>query len=112
MGYVPAHRRQIVCALIHVGVPLLAQHRVASNIVERAFEHGGADNQRALAEAILAEPNAIAEMGCSRYGTFTVRRMLEALQGTLHYTALQQLALAIPSLRASKHGRHIAARVS
>merc|ERR1712166_694006 len=87
-------------------------HRVASNTVERAFEHGGAENQRALAEAILATPNAIVEMGCSRYGSFTVRRMLEALQDHLYYIALNQLSMAIPSLRASKHGRHIAARVS
>merc|ERR1712028_124938 len=97
---------------IQVGVPQLAQHRVASNIVERAFEHGDVENQRVLAEAILSTPNAIVEMGCSRYGSFTVRRMLEALQDPLLSMALQQLAAATRALRASKHGRHVAARVS
>merc|ERR1712118_23348 len=111
LEYVPAHRSQVVHALIHVGVPFLAQHCVASNIVERAFEHSDAENQRALAEAILSTPHAIVDMGCSRFGSFTVRRMLEALQGTLRYMALQQLGEAISCLRASKYGRHIATRV-
>merc|ERR1719424_1600734 len=65
LEYVPAHRSQVVHALIHVGVPWLAQDRVSSNIIEQAFEHGGAANQRALAEAILSTPNGIVEMGCS-----------------------------------------------
>jgi hypothetical protein len=112
LEYVPAHRHKVVEALIHVGVPFLAQHRVASNIVERAFEHGGAEMQRALAEAILSTPHAIIDMGCSRYGSFTVRRMLDNLQDPLRYMAVQQLAVALPGLRASKHGRHIATRVS
>jgi len=112
LEHVPAHRSQVVNALIQVGVPMLAQHRVSSNIIERAFEHSVVENQRALAEAVLSTPYAIVEMGCSRYGSFTVRRMLEKLEGTLRYMALQQLAESIPTLRASKHGRHIAARVS
>jgi len=112
LEYVPAHRSQVVHALIQVGVPFLAQHRVASNVVERAFEHSGAENQWALAEAILSTPHAIADMGCSRYGNFTVRRMLDALQEPLSSIAFQQLAEAVPRLRTSKHGRHIASRVS
>jgi len=111
LEYVPAHRQRVVHALIQAGVPWLAQHRVASNIVERAVEHGDADNQIALAEAILSTPNAIVQMGCSHYGSFTVRKMLEAIPEPLYYMALEQLAGSIPSLRASKHGRHIAARV-
>lgn len=112
LEYVPAHRTQVARALIQVGVPMLAKHKVGSNIVERAFEHGGAESQRAFAEAILSTPNAIVEIGTSRYGSFTVRRMLEALQEPLYYIALQQLAVGTQSLRVSKHGRHVAARVS
>merc|ERR1739848_420923 len=102
LEYVPAHRSQVVHALIQVGVPALAHHRVASNIVERAFEHSDVENQQALAEAILATPNAIVDMACSRFGSFTVRRMLETLQGTLRYMALQQLGEAIPRLQGAK----------
>lgn len=112
LEYAPADRKQVVCALIQIGVPMLALHRVASNIVERAFEHGDAEIQIALAQAILSTPYAIVEMGCNRYGSFTVKRMLEILPDPFHYMAVQQLAMAIPSLRASKHGRHIVARVS
>merc|ERR1719389_380565 len=112
LEYVPAHRYQVVHGLIQVGALELAQHRVASNIIERVFEHCNPENQQALAQSILATEYAIVEMGCSRYGSFTVRRMLDVLQDPLRYMALQQLAAAIPSLRASKHGRHIAARVS
>jgi len=112
LEYVPAHRSRVVHALIRLGVPFLAQHRVASNIVEKAFEHGGAENQQAMIEAILSMNGAIVEMGRSRYGSFTVRRMLEALHDPLRSMALQELAVALPSLQASKHGRHIAKRVS
>eukprot|EP00746_Dinoflagellata_sp_MGD_P000997 gnl/MRDRNA2_/MRDRNA2_101857_c0_seq1.p1 gnl/MRDRNA2_/MRDRNA2_101857_c0~~gnl/MRDRNA2_/MRDRNA2_101857_c0_seq1.p1 ORF type:complete len:503 (+),score=85.87 gnl/MRDRNA2_/MRDRNA2_101857_c0_seq1:71-1579(+) len=112
LEYSPAGRNRIVPALIQAGVPTLAQHRVASNIVERAFEHGGTECQIALAEAVLSTPNAIVEMACSRYGSFTVRRMLEVLHDPHHYMAVQQLAMAIPVLKASKPGRHIVARVS
>jgi len=112
LEHVPAHCSQVVDALIQVGVPDLAQHRVASHVVEKAFEHGGAENQGALAEAILSTPYAIVDMGCSRYGNFSVRRMLEALQEPLSSRAFQQLAEDVPKLRASKHGRHIASRVS
>merc|ERR1711907_598449 len=111
LEYVPAHRSQVVHALVQVGVPLMAQHRVASNIVESAFEHSGTELQSALAEAILSSPGAVVDMSCGRYGSFTVRRMLEALQGTLRYMALQQLGEAIPQLQASKSGRPIASRV-
>jgi len=112
LEYVPAHRSRVVHALIQAGVPFLAQHKVASNVVEKAFEHGGAENQQAIAEAILSTPGAIVEMGRGRYGSFTVRRMLEALEDPWLYMALQQLSEALPSLRASKHGRQIAFRVS
>lgn len=111
MEYVPAHRHSVVLALIRVGVPQLAFHRVASNIIEKVFEHGSGEDQRSLAEAVLSTPNAIVEMGSSRYGSFTVRKMLEKLPDPLYSIAVEQLAAAIPSLRASKHGRHIAARV-
>merc|ERR1719265_331705 len=116
LEYVPAHRLQVVNALIQVGVPLLAVHKVASNIVERAFEHGDASIKGLLAEAVLSCPYAIVEMGCSRYGSFTVRRMLDHLDVLPHpldTMAIQQLAdpQVIRDLRAAKHGRHIAARV-
>merc|ERR1712178_285685 len=45
LEYVPAHRFQVVHALIQVGVSRLAQHRMGSNIIERAFEHGGVEEQ-------------------------------------------------------------------
>lgn len=116
LEYVPAHRLQVVNALIQVGVPLLAMQKVASNIIERAFEHGDATIQGLLAEAVLSCPYAIVEMGCSRYGSFTVRRMLDHLDSLpqpLVSMAIQQLAgpQVLRDLRAAKHGRHIAARV-
>jgi pumilio RNA-binding family len=113
LEHVPAHRSSVVHALIHVGLPQMAQHRVASNIVERAFEHSGSEDQQALAQAVLSIPGAVVDMACNRYGSFTVRRMLEALQGTgtLRCMALQQLGEAIPVLQASKPGRRIASIV-
>merc|ERR1719502_167518 len=81
LEYVPAHRTQVVHALIQVGVPLLAQHKVASNVVERAFDHCDLEDQQAMAEAILLTPGAVVNMSFSRYGSYTVRRMLDAVRG-------------------------------
>jgi len=111
LEYAPAHRSQIVNALIQAGLPSLAQHEMASNIVDKAFEHGSVENQQALAGVILSTSGAIVELACSRYGSFTVRRMLETVQGTPRYMALQQLGEALPSLKASKYGRLTAGRV-
>lgn len=112
LEYAPTHRHQVVYALSQVEVPLLAQHPVGSNVVEFAFDHGDTTNQMVLAEAILSTPSAVVEMARSRHGSFTVRRMLEVLQDPLYTMALDQLAAALPSLQATRYGRHIAARIS
>eukprot|EP00746_Dinoflagellata_sp_MGD_P166335 gnl/MRDRNA2_/MRDRNA2_96152_c0_seq1.p1 gnl/MRDRNA2_/MRDRNA2_96152_c0~~gnl/MRDRNA2_/MRDRNA2_96152_c0_seq1.p1 ORF type:complete len:476 (+),score=71.26 gnl/MRDRNA2_/MRDRNA2_96152_c0_seq1:83-1510(+) len=113
LEYVPAHRSQVVHALIQLGVPQLAQHRVASNIIERAFDHCDIENQQAMAEAILLTPGAVVNMSFSRYGSYTVRRMLEAVRGAavLRCMALGQLNDALPRLQASKPSRPIAKMV-
>lgn len=114
LEYVPAHRSQVAHGLIQVGVPQLAQHRLASNVVERAFDHCDIEDKQAMAEAILLTPGAVVNMSFSRYGSYTVRRMLDAVRGAtaLRCMALAQLNDALPKLQASKPSRPIARMVS
>lgn len=106
-----AHRGLIISSLVRGGVAALAQHRVASNVVEHAIEHGGQEGQETLARAILSDSLALLSMGCSRYGSYSVRRLLEVLTSPLRDEAVRQLMTGFEQLRASKHGRSLAHRI-
>jgi pumilio RNA-binding family len=107
----PKHQEQAVLALIDIGIPFLARQRVASNIVERAVQHTGPKGQHLIAESILQKPGALVEMAGSRYGSFTVRHLLEKItEEALRSELLKRLAPAAPKLRTSKHGRQVLAR--
>lgn len=107
-----AHRNLIISSLVRGGVPALAQHRVASNVVEHAIEHCCQEGRDTLARAVLSDVFALVSMGCSRYGSYSVRRLLEVLVGPLRDEAVRQLMAGIEQLRASKHGRSLAHRLT
>lgn len=106
-----AQRNIIISSLVQGGVAGLAQHRVASNVVEHAIEHCCQEGRETLARAILSDAVAMVSMGCSRYGSYSVRRLLEVLTGALRAEAVSQLMAGIEQLRASKHGRSLAHRL-
>lgn len=107
----PQHRRQVVLALKWVGIPILSHHRVASNIVEKVLDHGGVDEHRLLAEAILEERGAVVAMADNRYGSFTIRRLVDIIkEEPLKNQLLQPILAAESRLRSSKHGRQVLAR--
>merc|ERR1711904_344352 len=93
------------------GIAMLAQHRVASNVVERALVQGNAEGQRAIANALLMAPPTLLLMSCSRYGSYAVRRLLDVISGPLHDQAIYQLAAGFAQLKASKHGKQLAEKV-
>lgn len=107
-----AQKSAVVSALCNGDIVALAQHRVASNVIERALAQCGPDGQRAIASAVLAVPPALLAMGCSRYGSFTVKRLLEVLAGPLREQAVYQLSAGTEQLRASKHGKSLVERLA
>lgn len=104
-----AQKGAVVSALVCGDIVTLAQHRVASNVVERALAQCGPDGQRAIASAVLAAPPALLAMGCSRYGSFTAKRLLEVLTGSMREQAVHQLSAGTEHLKASKHGKGLLA---
>jgi len=104
LEHVPAYRTKVVRALIQCGLHLLAQHEFARHVVEHAlFGLEDPSVSKALIEHILSTPGTIVQMAYKRYATDMVKQLLKTLEGTLRDRALQQLASAIPKLRASKN---------
>merc|ERR1711904_168509 len=93
------------------GIAMLAQHRVASNVVERALDQGNAEGQRAIANALLMAPPTLLLMSCSRFGSYAVPRMLDVISGPLHDEAIYQLAAGFAQLKASKYGKQLTEKV-
>jgi len=107
----PFQKLRIRNALIKLGIPNLTQSHVPSNVVEKTFDHGDEECKQAIAEAILKWRGAIVRMGCNRWGSRMVKRVLEAqhiLGETLYADVVQQLLVGSEVLRQSKHGRKFA----
>merc|ERR1719359_470617 len=97
--------------MIRGDITVLAQHRVASNVVERALDQGNLEEQRAIASALLVVPPTLLLMSCSRYGSYAVRRLLDVISGPLHDQAICQLAAGFAQLKASKYSKQLAEKV-
>ena len=76
----------------------------------KAFDHGNAECKQAIVEGILRKPGAIVHMGCDRWGSGMVTRLLNALRirgDPLCAVAMQQLSTNVQVLRKFKHGRKV-----
>jgi pumilio RNA-binding family len=103
-----AHCNQIISAMSFTGdIVSLAQHRVASNVLERALEKCGPQGQQALVCGVLSNPSGLLTLGCNRYGSFVVRRLLDVCTPTQREEALCQLRAGASQLRTSKFGKHL-----
>jgi len=96
----PAHRSQVVAALIEADVVALAQHRMACNVIEKALENCGSKEQQALAQAILSVPPSLVSLRCSRYGRHVVRQLISVLPPKMYEEAMSQLKSG-----SQKHGK-------
>lgn len=106
---------QIVCALVYLGIPNMTQNQVPATVVETAFEHGDERCRYAIGQAILEWSGAIVNMGCDRWGSIVVKRLLGVVESQrklpepLYTEAMHQLMMGITVLRRSKkHGRKFA----
>lgn len=107
----PTQKIRILDALILLGIPNLTNSHIPSNVVEKAFDHGNEKCKQAIAGAILNWPGAIVRMGCNRWGSCMVKRILDAqhvLGESLYGDAMQQLLTGAEVLQQSKHGRKFA----
>merc|ERR1719375_691936 len=89
----PSQKWRIINALIKLGIPNLTQSLIPSYVVEKTFDNGDEKCKQAIAEAILSWRGAIVHMGCNRWGSGMVKRIMDAqkiLGETLYGEALQQ----------------------
>jgi pumilio RNA-binding family len=88
---VDAQRCRVVDALIQEGVSVLAQDRVASNVLERALHHCNPEFQQKIVLSLTQVPGALYEAASDRYGVFVVRQMLSVVEGSLRDEVFEQL---------------------
>merc|ERR1719265_205219 len=102
------HRKLLVSALVDTGIAFLAQHRIASNVIESALGRVCSADQQIIGLALLAAPQTLLVVGCSRYGTHVVNRLVEVLApGPLRVEVVRQLLGSLHQLMESKHSKHL-----
>jgi pumilio RNA-binding family len=102
------HRNLLVSVLVDTGIAFLAQHRIASNVIESALGRVCSADQQTIGLALLAAPQTLLVVGCSRYGTHVVNRLLEVLApGPLRVQVVRQLLDNLPQIMESKHSKHL-----
>merc|ERR1719161_141837 len=87
---------------------VLCQHPYGNYVVQHVLEYGSPANRVQVARILLARSGSLVPLGCSRYGSFTVKRLLEVLTGPVRTELVQQLGSGIVLLKASRHGRFLA----
>jgi pumilio RNA-binding family len=108
-----AHRKRLVASFAETGIASLSQHRIASNVIERALAQVSSVDQQRIGLALLASPQNLIVMGCSRYGTHVVHRLLEVLSpGPLRVEAVRQLGAGFLQLTASKHSKQLVEKLT
>lgn len=100
------HRRRVAEALL-TNPMAYAQHKNASYLVERALCYCCQQDKRALI-AKLSQPDAIAVLAVTQFGSYVVRSLLQHEQGRTS-AAMEQMRHLIPKLRETKYGQHLMA---
>eukprot|EP00930_Biecheleria_cincta_P034694 TRINITY_DN23946_c0_g1_i1.p1 TRINITY_DN23946_c0_g1~~TRINITY_DN23946_c0_g1_i1.p1 ORF type:complete len:520 (-),score=103.86 TRINITY_DN23946_c0_g1_i1:380-1726(-) len=98
------HRRRVAAALL-TNPMAYAQHKNASYLVERALSYCCQEDKRALL-AKLSQPDAIAVLAVTQFGSYVVRSVLRHEQVSTS-AAMEQIRDLIPQLRKTKHGQHL-----
>jgi pumilio RNA-binding family len=102
------HRKSLISALVDTGIAFLAQHRIASNVIESALGRVCSADQQTIGLALLGAPQTLLVVGCSRYGTHVINRLLEVLApGPLRVEVVRQLLSNLPQIMESKHSKQL-----
>merc|ERR1719160_265889 len=96
----------IVTSVI-LNVHVLCQHPYGNYVVQHVLEYGSPAQRAQVAHILLARSGSLVLLGCSRYGSFTVKRLLEVLTGPPRAELVKQLQSSIVQLKASRHGRFL-----
>jgi hypothetical protein len=85
------HPRCSVSRKQKIKLQKLAEHRIASNVVEKAMLYcSSSQNQERLACELIWR-GTLVELAKDKFGSFVVRRLLEVTSGSLRRAALEQL---------------------
>lgn len=100
-------RQRGAVAQILLADPLgYASQRNASCVVEKALSCCGEEDSAALAQALVRDAGAVAELACGRYGSYVVLAVL-GHPSVAANEARVLLGLVSPKLQESKFGRRV-----
>lgn len=104
----PSDHRHKFILLLQENAAKLGVDAYARAVLSKALAHANADDQIALARALLRQKGLIATMARTRHGHPAVKSMLNVLTGTDAAEARRQLLQEIETLRKSRYGRFAA----
>merc|ERR1712232_996702 len=86
---------------------MLAMHRTASHVIQRALDFGGDWSHHAIIEAvrIAPEPNSLLDVAQNRYGSFVLEQIIRDCAGAAEVR--QRLIEASELLVRSAYGRRV-----
>lgn len=93
----------------------LAQHKFASNVVEKMFQHGTRDDRTAIL-ADLLRPNAegtsaLHVMMRDQYANYVVQKIIDMADDAQRRQIIEHIKPHIATLRRYTYGKHIIARI-
>eukprot|EP00746_Dinoflagellata_sp_MGD_P106448 gnl/MRDRNA2_/MRDRNA2_44481_c0_seq1.p1 gnl/MRDRNA2_/MRDRNA2_44481_c0~~gnl/MRDRNA2_/MRDRNA2_44481_c0_seq1.p1 ORF type:complete len:527 (-),score=99.92 gnl/MRDRNA2_/MRDRNA2_44481_c0_seq1:10-1590(-) len=105
-----AQDKEAVQAVVRQEVKSMARHKYASNVVEKAFAKGNAEDRSALVKTLISEsgptcsdPNSLLMvLSCDKFGNFVVQRALELSEADVKQMLCDKLSEGIEILKKSE----------
>lgn len=92
-------------------LPVMACHKYASNIVEKAIQQIDEEGKQDLVDIVLQEPGTgdlpLLTMMKDKFGNYVVQKLMQIAQGERKVKLEQSLNQFIPVLEKLPYGKHI-----
>lgn len=107
------HERRRIIGKLCGRVVQLSQHKYASNVVEKCFEHGDAGDRELLIAEILAQSDgndSLLMMMKDQFANYVVQKIIDISSPEQRLVLLNRIKAHLPALRKYTYGKHIVAR--
>lgn len=106
-------RQTALLALLLPELPLLASHRTASHVVQKALDFAGETGERAIVLRLLGgePPHSLEEVACTRYGSFVVEQIILKSSAWAEGEVSARLTPCLLQLSASQFGKRVADKI-
>lgn len=106
-------RKTALLALLLPELPLLASHRTAAHVVQKALVFTGEAGERAIVLRLLGgePPHSLEEVACTRYGSFVVEDIFAKSSAWAEGEVRARLTPCLLQLSTSQFGKRVADKI-